>query len=671
MFVEDAHSQPNQGIEPHGMKKESQKVHKGVDELSDFTTVNRRMFTISSLAVVVGMISAFVAVALLELINFFTNLFFYGRLEFSLKLVSPAENSLGILVIVVPIIGGLIVGVMARFGSERIRGHGIPEALESILVTKSKMEPKIAVLKPVSTAISIGSGGPFGAEGPIIMTGGAFGSVFSQFLQLTSMERKTLLVAGAAAGMAAVFNSPVAAVLLSVELLLFEWKPRSLIPVGVACITSTILRWLIIGTGPLFPIPVTPIPTSAIPYIPVLLFAIVVGLCAGGLSTVLTYMVYSFEDTFRKFPVHWMWWPAIGALAIGVGGFFAPHALGVGYDTIGLLLGSPNWIVGVAQISLTAIVILLIAKALMWSIALGSGTSGGVLAPLLIMGGSLGALLSNIAPGGDSALWVLVSMGAVLGGTMRSPFTGVIFSVELTHDINAIFPLLIAALFAEFVTVFTMKRSILTEKVARRGVHVAREYSVDVLELIPVRSVMHKEVYSVEADTPIERLVETVNTSNKSVAGYPIVDAIGNLQGFLSRSEILEFIAKFPTGHSTKVRELLKGPSVVSFPDEPLRVAADRMAAANSDAIPVVSISDDQRVIGLVSREDLFHARVLWFAEEKERKSFLSIPRPSIGRLTLCRISRILPKRKNGKTNDSSGSGSNDLVNDEKNKLEK
>jgi chloride channel protein, CIC family len=642
------------------MKKETQRAHRGVDELSDFTSVNRRLFTISSLAVVVGIISAFVAVVLLELINFFTNVFFYGKPEFSLKLVSPAYNHLGLFVIVIPVIGGLVVGVMARFGSERIRGHGIPEALESILITKSKMEPKIAVLKPLSTAISIGSGGPFGAEGPIIMTGGAFGSVFAQFLKLTSMERKTLLVAGAAAGMAAVFNTPVAAVLISVELLLFEWKPRSLIPVGIACVTATILRWLIIGTGALFPIAATSIPTNPLLYVGILLFAILVGVCAGGLSTVLTYMVYFFEDTFRKFPIHWMWWPAIGAVCIGVGGFFAPHALGVGYDTIGLLLGSPNWIVGVAQIGLSAIVILLIAKAIMWSVALGSGTSGGVLAPLLIMGGSLGALLSHVAPGGNSALWVLVCMGAVLGGTMRSPFTGVIFSIELTHDINAILPLLIATLFAEFVTVFTMKRSILTEKVARRGVHVAREYSVDVLELIPVRSVMHKEIYPIGADAPLEKLIEAVGTSSKSAAGYPIVDAIGNLQGFLTRSEILEYMAKYPSGQPIKVRDLLKGPAVVSFPDEPLRVAADRMAASNSDALPVVSVTDDQHVEGLVSREDLFNARVLWFADEKERESFLSIPRPPIDKFTISGISRVLPRRKGKVSEVNSDSGGSD-----------
>lgn len=630
------------------MKRDTKRVHRGVDQLSDFTTVNRRLFKISLLGVVVGIISAFVAVALLELINFFTNLFFYGKLQFSLKLISPAENHLGLFVIIAPVIGGLVVGVMARYGSERIRGHGIPEALESILISRSKMEPKIAVLKPISTAVSIGSGGPFGAEGPIIMTGGAFGSVLSQFLKLTSMERKTLLVAGASGGMAAVFNSPVAAVLIAVELLLFEWKPRSLIPVGIASATATILRSVMIGTGPLFPIPSTPIPANSLVYIYILLFAIVVGVCGGALSTVLTYMVYWFEDLFRKLPIHWMWWPAIGGVAIGVGGFYAPHALGVGYDTIGILLGSPDWTVGVSTLAISAIAVLLIAKSLMWSVALGSGTSGGVLAPLLIMGGSMGAILALVAPAGPTALWVLVGMGAVLGGTMRSPFTGVIFSIELTHDINAIFPLLIAALFSEFVTVFSMKRSILTEKVARRGVHVAREYSVDALELTQVRSVMHPEMVKIEADSTLQKLIDTVSKSEATTKGYPVVDAVGNLQGFLTRSEILEYVAKVPPGKEQehRVRDIMKPSLVVAYPDEPLRVAADRMALINSDSLPVVDVVDPQHIVGIVSREDLFTARVLWFAEEQKKEKFLSITRPFSNGFSFSALNQALKKRK-------------------------
>ena len=566
------------------------------------------------LGIVVGIVAAFVAVILLGLIGFFTNIFYYGRISF--VLVSPANNQLGLLAIAVPVFGGLIVGLMARYGSERIRGHGIPEALEAILINRSKIEPRVTILKPVSTAISIGSGGPFGAEGPIIMTGGAFGSVFSQFLKLSAMERKTLLVAGAAAGMAATFNTPISAVLLAVELLLFEWKPRSLIPVGAASAAATLLRGVLITTNPLFPIAPTPIPTAAM-----LGAAIVVGVFAGGLSTVLTYFVYAAEDAFRKLPIHWMWWPTIGGLVIGIGGFFSPRALGVGYDTIDALL--------LGNIALGVVVLLVIVKASIWSISLGSGTSGGVLAPLLIMGGSLGALEAHFLPVGTPTLWVLVSMGAVLGGTMRSPFTGVVFSLELTHDMNALLPLLVGVVCAEGITVFSMKRSILTEKVARRGVHVAREYAVDVLELTPVRSVMHKDFVTVNAETSVGELVAIYDRSHGLTLGYPVVDAAGAMQGFLRAKDVVSLISQSGREEGKKsrlVRDILPKSYTLVFSDEPLRVAADRMAQSNSDSLPVADPADQQRVVGLVSKEDLFAARVLWFREEKNKEKVLSIP---------------------------------------------
>jgi CIC family chloride channel protein len=588
-----------------------------VQNLGDFAIIDRRLVFMSLLGIMIGAVAAFVAVILLSLIGFFTNLFYYGRISFSF--VSPAGNELGLFAILVPVLGGLIVGIMARYGSERIRGHGIPEALEAIIINKSKIEPKVTLLKPLSTAISIGSGGPFGAEGPIIMTGGAFGSVFSQLLKLSSVERKTLLVAGAAAGMAATFNSPVSAVLLSVELLLFEWKPRSLIPVGAASVTATLLRGLLINSNALFPIPLTPVPSAGI-----VLSSIAVGLIAGGAATALTYAVYASEDAFRKLPIHWMWWPLIGGLVIGIGGVFAPRALGVGYDTIdSLLLGN---------LAVSIILVLVIVKAVIWSVSLGSGTSGGVLAPLLIMGGSLGALEGHLIPFGTISLWALVSMGAIIGGTMRAPFTGVIFSLELTRDVNALLPLIAAAITAEAVTVFTMKRSILTEKVARRGVHITREYSVDPLELIPVRSVMHKNFPTVRADTPLDEVVALHKNSEETALGYPVIDAVGALQGFLDIKEILSF-SKNGAGVGKLVRDVLSPSFVVTYSDEPLRVAADRMAQKDLDCLPVIDRSNTQQVVGVVSRKDLFAARVLWFAEEQMREKMLHIPTLSMKRI--------------------------------------
>ena len=370
-------------------------------QLGDFTA-GPRMVPLSLLAIVIGIISAYVALALLKLIGFFTNLFFYRRL--STTFASPAANTLGALEVLVPVAGALIVGLMARYGSERIRGHGIPEAIEAILLKGGKVEPKVAILKPLSAAISIGSGGPFGAEGPIIMTGGAFGSMVAQLFHLTSAERRTLLVAGAAAGMSATFAAPIAAVLLSVELLLFEWKPRSFVPVALASATAAAARRYVMGLGPLFPVAAHPAfigPAG-------LAGCLVVGLGAGVLSALLTQAVYASEDAFARLPIHWMWWPAIGGLVIGLGGLVFPQALGVGYDTIGALLQGDvprNIILGI-----------LLVKSIIWAVSLGSGTSGGVLAPLLMIGGALGGLEAGMLPAEGAGFWPLVSMGRSWAG---------------------------------------------------------------------------------------------------------------------------------------------------------------------------------------------------------------------------------------------------------------
>ena len=399
------------------------------DLLSDFST-DTRVLVLSGLAIVIGAFSALVAKGLLWLIAVITNLAFYH--QFSSAQATPHGNHLGLAVVVVPVIGALIVGLMARYGSPKIRGHGIPEALEAILIGRSRIEPRVAVLKPVSSAISIGTGGPFGAEGPIIMTGGAVGSLVAQFFHLTAAERKTLLVAGAAGGMAAVFATPVAAVLLAVELLLFEWKPRSFIPVAISATVAAVLRVPLLGAGPIFPAVIHPALNAG-----TLLAAAAVGILTGFGSGLLTALVYGMEDFFQKLPIHWMWWPAIGAVAVGIGGWIDPRVLGVGYDLIHSMLRGE--IIGKLLLGL------LIGKALVWSISLGSGTSGGVLAPLLIMGGALGALVGQWIPAGDPGLWAMVGMGAMMGGMMRSPFTGMVFMLELTHDLNALPALLIGS----------------------------------------------------------------------------------------------------------------------------------------------------------------------------------------------------------------------------------
>jgi H+/Cl- antiporter ClcA/CBS domain-containing protein len=576
-------------------------------ESGDFTA-DPRMIWISSIALCVGVLCAFVALLLMWAIGFFTNLFFYQQLSFTFR--SPADNQLGILVLFVPVIGGLIIGLMARFGSERIRGHGIPEAMEAILIGRSRMEPKVAVLKPLSSAISIGSGGPFGAEGPIIMTGGAFGSLIGQAFHLSAAERKTLLVAGAAGGMSATFATPVAAVLLAVELLLFEWKPRSVVPVALSSAVAAAIRPYLIGVGPLFPVPVHP---SVGPV--GLLSAVVIGLAAGGLSAALTAAVYGAEDAFQRLPIHWMWWPAIGGLVVGIGGLIQPHALGVGYDTIAQLLRG--------DFVATSLLSLIIVKGIIWSVALGSGTSGGVLAPLLIMGGALGALETLVLPGGTRALWPLVSMAAVLGGTMRSPFTSVIFALELTRDVDALLPMLIASMVAHGFTVLVMKRSILTEKVARRGYHLTREYSVDPLEMLTLQDVMSTEVETIQPSMPARELLERYfdGGNPRPHQGFPVVDAHGNLVGIVTRSNLLdESLAEVMA--RAIVADVMETEPLIGFPHESCRSAAEKMAQAGVGRIPVVAGDNSPRVVGIVTRSDLLKARARFVDEEQRRERF-------------------------------------------------
>src|ERR1041384_5355241 len=473
------------------MPKTAERVE---DRLADFTR-DRRILLLSLMALFIGALSAVVAKLLVVLIAIFTNLTFYQR--FSTEFVSPTNHHLGKLVIIAPVIGGLVIGLTARYGSEKIRGHGIPEALEAILFGRSRMSVKVAVLKPLSSAISIGTGGPFGAEGPIIMTGGAIGSIFAQLFHLSAAERKTLLVAGAAGGMSAIFNAPVAAVLLAVELLLFEWRRRSFIPVAIASAVAAVVRVPLLGSGAIFPVTIHP-PLGA----EGLMIAFVVGIAAGLASGALTALVYLCEDLFTKLPIHWMWWPAIGGLFVGVGGWLDPRVLGVGYDTIHALLRGE--MVGAVVIGL------LIGKALVWSISLGSGTSGGVLAPLLIIGGALGAIEGKFISLGDPGLWAMISMAAMMGGTMRSPLTAMIFTLELTHDLNLLPALLVSCIAAHALTVLWLRRSILTEKVARRGFHVSREYSVDPLAVLRVGEVMDKNPPSVPGNMKVSELSDLI-----------------------------------------------------------------------------------------------------------------------------------------------------------------
>ncbi len=505
--------------------------------LRDFT-VDRRVWLLSAVALVIGTGATFLAVVLLKLIAVATNLFYYHRLS-SLS-VTPAGSPLGYWMVIVPVVGGLLVGWMARFGSDKIRGHGIPEAIEAILLNRARVDPKVAILKPISAAIAIGSGGPFGAEGPIIMTGGAFGSLVAQWIKLTDAERTTLLVAGAAAGMSATFATPVAAILLAVELLLFELRPRSLVPVAIASATAAILRGYLLGPGPLFPMPAI----GAVDRIPIaaacLLLGALLGLVAAGMSR----MMYAFEDIFERLPLHWMWWPALGGIGIGFGGLIFPQGLGVGYDNIAHLLR------GNAPIALILGIILV--KSLMWAFSLGSGTSGGVLAPLLMIGGAVGALAAHLGHTATEmqAFWALIGMGAMLAGSLGVPLTAILFSLEITHCLPAMLPLTLGCVSSYLVTALLMPRSILTEKLSRRGYHLTREYGIDPLEIVIIRDLMSPlsgnvppssalpEVFAY-SDSTGRRAAEIMATEGCAV--LPVVDRGTNrISGSISLQDLLK-----------------------------------------------------------------------------------------------------------------------------------
>ncbi|MFD5586684.1 chloride channel protein [Streptomyces sp. NPDC127063] len=562
----------------------------------------------------IGAAAALVAVALLKLIALITDLSFLGRMGFGHAVSSDTAHRW--LLLVMPVVGGLLIGLMARYGSDKIRGHGMPEAIESILVGGSRVQPRVAVLKPTSAAISIGTGGPFGAEGPIIMTGGAVGSLLAQLLRVTTDERKALLVAGSAAGMAATFNAPLASILLAVELLLFEWRPRSYLPVAVAAVTATLVRGPLLGTGPLFGGAHVPAHIAPSAYA----LCIVAGIAAGLLALGATALVYLSEDLFAKMPVHWMWWPAIGGAIIGVGGLIEPRALGVGYDVIGQLL------TGRATVGL--ILGILVVKTLIWGLSLGSGTSGGVLAPMFMVGGALGAAEGLVFPHVSPGFWALVSLAGVLGGVMRSPLTGIVFCLELTHEINALVPMVITASAAYLLSVTLLKRSVLTEKLARRGLHLTREYSVDPLEVHLVRQLETPIAVTFRADDTSGSVTTMLRTAHDTADPdrllaqrlYPVLDEHDHLTGVVTRAQLLHA----DPADLTPLAQLA-APAVTAHPDETLRTLANRMAQHSVTRLLIVGHGPQPTVEGIVSLRDLLQARLIDLHEEHHAERILTL----------------------------------------------
>ncbi|TBR40634.1 MULTISPECIES: chloride channel protein [Dyella] len=575
-----------------------------------FRPLDRRVVYVALLSVALGAAVAGIAWCLTALIGLVTHLAFYGRI--STDFVSPAGHHLGAWVIVVPVIGGLIVGAMARWGSRAIRGHGIPEAMEQVLLNESKIPPRITWLKPVSSAIAIGTGGPFGAEGPIIATGGALGSLIGQLLHVTADERKTLLAAGAAAGMAAIFSAPVSAVLLSIELLLFERRARSLIPVGLAAATGATLRMLFEGTGPVFPMPDVAAPTLA-----AMLMYLLMGLLLGVVSVGITRLVYAIEDGFEKLPIHWMWWPALGGLAVGVVGYFAPRTLGVGYDNISAVISG--------QLGLAAMASLCVMKLISWSLALGSGTSGGTLAPLFTIGGALGGVLglalSHAAPGlhVDPRVAALVCMAAMFAGSSRAFLTSVVFAMETTLQAHALLPLLAACVAAYLVSGLLMHNTIMTEKIARRGVRVPAEYTADFLEQVLVRDACSRNVVSLRDSLSIADARAWLRSGGDASRhqGFPVINDQGQAIGVVTRRQLTDEAVD----PSARLVTLITRAPLVVREDHSLREAADHMVEADVGRLIVLGKSEPHAMVGFITRGDLLkaHSRRLREARDAHR----------------------------------------------------
>jgi H+/Cl- antiporter ClcA len=572
-----------------------------------------RMLLVSLLSAAIGLVAGVVAFALYKLIGLFTNLFFFHR--WSTDFTSAQHNHLGWMVIVIPIIGGLIVGVMAKYGTSKIKGHGIPEAMEAVLFNRSRIAPRVAILKPISAAIAIGTGGPFGAEGPIIQTGGAIGSLVGQAFHTTAVERKVLLACGAAAGMSATFNTPIAGVILAIELLLFEFKSRSFIPLVIASTLATAVHMQLLGAGPMFK--VSPMDFAIPRGLP---FYLVLGLICGLAAVGFSKLLYWVEDQFEKLPVDEMWWPAIGALGLGIIGFFVPRVLGVGYDTIGDILNG--------ELAWRILLVIMLAKAAALVISLGSGTSGGLLAPCFMwsaaMGGIFAMVSNHFLPGAhlSPGAFALVAMGAVFASASRATFTFIIFAFEITRDYNSVLPLMLVSVIADGIAMLLMPTSsIMTEKLARRGLRVHQDYETDVLSQMRVADAMEQELPAIPANTMVGALAERIARHDPAVARHEallIFDDAGKLSGIITRGDLLRAFDKDSSGAVT-VQEAGSTRLVVTHPDELVSEAAAKMLRNDIGRLPVVDRADHRKVVGYLGRSGVMAARLRRFQDEHVR----------------------------------------------------
>ncbi len=558
-----------------------------------------RVGTISLLAALVGAISGVVAFLLYHLIGFFTNLAFYHVVSFAFR--SPVENQLGPWVIGVPVIGGLLIGVMAKYGSPKIKGHGIPEAMEAVLTTKSRIEAKVAILKPISAAIAIGTGGPFGAEGPIIQTGGAFGSLVGQIVSTTASERKVLLACGAGAGLAAMFNAPITGALLAIELLLFEFQARSFIPLMLACTLAVAVRLRLFGDETMFPVGAFDYNfIHGIPFY--LLLGVVCGFAAVGFAATLKWLE-EFFDHMKKVPV--VLHPAIGALGLGITGYFLPRVFGPGYGTIVDVLNT--------RLALTAVVFLLICKAAVVLISLGSGTSGGTLAPMFMISAAIGSafamVVNHFVPVAHLSVgaFAVAAMGALLSASARATFTFMVCAIETTHDFHAVAPIILVCVVADAIALRYMPNSIMTEKFARMGRAPRQEFEANALKHLMVEDVMVRDVATVQPEETIRAAADRFANGDLKFSRHhalPIVDSGGSLRGIVTQGDLLRALQDDPSGEMT-VLDAGTSSLVVAYPDERVFEAVTKMLENNIGRLPVVDREEPRRLVGYINRANV------------------------------------------------------------------
>ena len=584
-----------------------------LDEVDSRPLPTFRLFHVSVLAAVVGMLAGLVAFVLFKLIGLIWNLVFFQQA--AIELTDLTENPIGYWMLIVPAVGGLIVSLMAKYGTTKIKGHGIPEAMEAILENSSRINPRVAIYKPIATAIAIGTGGPFGAEGPIIQTGGALGSILGQLFQTTAVERKVLLACGAAAGMAATFNTPIAAVIVAIELLLFEFKSRSFIPLVIATVVATTVRMPLVGGEPLFQvaIPSFGIP-QALPFY--VLLGILCGLAAHGFKVAL----YWTEDFFERLPVSQFWLPVVGGLCLGVIGYFVPMVLGVGYDAIGAILNN--------QLTLTVLFTLMVFKSLALMVSLGSGTSGGLLAPMFMASAAMGSivaiLLNRALPGLhlEPGAFALLAMVAVFGASARATFAFIIFGFEITQDYHAILPLMLVCVIADGVALYFMNNTIMTEKLTRRGLQVPQEYETDVLQQVAAGVVMDAQPMTLKSEMTVRQLAEAIAQGESDYVrhqAFPIVDANGRLTGIITRGDLLRAL-DVGDGGERLVSAAGTEDLVVTYEDELLSDALHKLLKYDIGRLPVVKREAPQQLVGYLSRGAILRARQMRLDEEHLRQ---------------------------------------------------